>query len=130
MVQVPPPPPPPVVSSSPQPNSPLLQDKVLLSLAQSVSPAPKKRFETYILVVVAFVPVALLNVKFCSVEEPVTRRLESEVRPPVAVRVPVKLAAEEMVWPLISPEVIVPEEIMFPVLSRVENRFVLEAVSE
>ena len=36
-------------------------------------------------------------VKFWRVEEPVRRRFERVVRPAVAVRVPVKLAAEEMV---------------------------------
>ena len=49
------------------------------------------------LVVVAWVPVALTKVKFCRVEEPVRRRVERVVSPPVAVRVPVKLAAEEIV---------------------------------
>ena len=54
-------------------------------------------------VVVALVVVAFNPVKFWRVEEPVTRRFESEVRPPVAVRVvlmatlPVKLAAEVIV---------------------------------
>ena len=47
--------------------------------------------------VVAVVVVAFTPVKFWSVEEPVTRRFESEVRPPVAVRVPVKLAVEDIV---------------------------------
>ena len=49
------------------------------------------------LVVVAWVPVAFRKVKFCRVEEPVSRRFERVVRPPVAVRVPVKLEALEMV---------------------------------
>ena len=49
------------------------------------------------LVVVAEVPVAFIKVKFCRVEEPVSKRFERVVSPPVAVRVPVKLAAEEMV---------------------------------
>ena len=49
------------------------------------------------LVVVAEVPVAFTKVKFWRVVDPERRRLESEVRPPVAVRVPVKFAAEEMV---------------------------------
>ena len=48
-------------------------------------------------VVVALVPVALTKVKFCKVVEPLSNKLESEVKPPVAVRVPVKLAAEEIV---------------------------------
>mgnify|MGYP001570348555 CR=1 FL=1 len=49
------------------------------------------------LVVVALVEVLLSAVKFWRVVEPESNRLESEVRPPVAVKVPVKLAAEEMV---------------------------------
>ena len=49
------------------------------------------------LVVVALVEVELRAVKLRRVEEPLIRRLEREVRPPVAVRVPVKLAAELMV---------------------------------
>ena len=61
------------------------------------------------LVVVAEVPVALTKVKFWRVEEPVRRRFERVVRPPVAVRVPVKLAADEMVWELYVPPVIAPE---------------------
>jgi hypothetical protein len=54
-------------------------------------------------VVVAFVPVAFCEVKSRRVVEPERRRFESEVKPPVAVRVvpiarePVKLAAEEIV---------------------------------
>jgi len=74
------------------------------------------------LVVVAFVVVELSPVKFWRVEEPVTRRFESVERPPVAVRVvptlrePVRLAALEIVWPLMRPEVMVPEPIeKFPV---------------
>ena len=76
------------------------------------------------LVVVAFVEVELREVKFWKVLEPVTRRFESEVKPPVAVSVPVKFAAEEMVWPFTVPEV------MLPVLREVEKRFVEEAVVE
>lgn len=49
------------------------------------------------LVVVAEVPVAFEKVKFWRVVEPDRRRFESEVRPAVAVKVPVKLAADEMV---------------------------------
>ena len=48
-------------------------------------------------VVVAFVEVLFTAVKFWRVVLPVTRRFESVVRPAVAVRVPVKLAADEMV---------------------------------
>jgi len=48
-------------------------------------------------VVVAEVPVALRKVKFWRVEEPVVKRLERVVKPPVALRVPVKLAADDMV---------------------------------
>jgi hypothetical protein len=52
---------------------------------------------------VAEVVVARRAVKFCRVDEPERRRFDSEVRPPVAVRVvpiarePVKLAADEIV---------------------------------
>ncbi|MBX4200194.1 hypothetical protein KW790_01925 [Candidatus Parcubacteria bacterium] len=56
-------------------------------------------------------------VKLKSVEEPERRRFERLVRPPVAVRVPVKLAAADIVWPF-----------MRPVVSTVEKRLVLEAV--
>ena len=60
-------------------------------------------FEAYMLVEVAFVVVAFQPVKFWRVEEPVSRRFERDVRPPVAVRVvpiardPVRFAADEMV---------------------------------
>ena len=59
--------------------------------------------ETAKLVVVALVPVAVRKVKFWRVVEPLRRRFESDVRPPVAVSVvpiardPVKFAAEEIV---------------------------------
>jgi hypothetical protein len=43
------------------------------------------------LVVVAEVPVALTKVKFWRVEEPVNRRFERVVRPPLNVLVPVKV---------------------------------------
>ena len=49
------------------------------------------------LVVVALVPVAFVKVRSWRVDEPVRRRFESVVRPAVAVSVPVKLAAEEIV---------------------------------
>ena len=79
-------------------------------------PLVKKRFvvEAVVekkLVVVALVPVALTKVKFCNVDEPVTKRLDKVERPPVAVKVvprvrePVRFAVEESVWPLIRPEV-------------------------
>ena len=48
--------------------------------------------------------------------------VEREVRPERTERVPVKLAAEEIVWLLIKPEV------MAPVFSEVEKRLVLDAV--
>ena len=48
-------------------------------------------------VVVALVVVALIPVKFCSVVDPVRRRLERVVRPAVAVMVPVKLEAVPIV---------------------------------
>jgi hypothetical protein len=87
------------------------------------------------LVVVALVPVALIKVKFWSVDDPVTSKFESVVKPPVAVMVPVKLAAEEMVWLLIAPDVMAPvvrepDEDILPVLSEVEKRLVEEAVVE
>jgi hypothetical protein len=77
-------------------------------------------------VVVALVEVELRAVKLSSVEEPERRRFESEVRPPVAVTVPVKLAAEEIVWPLIKPEVIAPR-VALPTLRAVAKRLVDEA---
>jgi len=80
------------------------------------TPEVKKRFvvEALVakkLVVVAEVPVAFRKVKFWRVDEPVRRRFERVVSPAVAVRVPVKLAAEEMVWELMSPEVKAPETV-------------------
>jgi hypothetical protein len=74
------------------------------------------------LVEVALVEVELIAVKFWRVDEPLTKRLERVAKPPVAVRVPVKLAALEIVWPLILPEVIK------PVLRAVEKRLVEEAL--
>jgi hypothetical protein len=74
------------------------------------------------LVEVALVEVELRAVKFWRVDEPVTRRLERVVRPLVTLRVPVRLAALEIVWPFIVPEV------MLPVLREVEKRLVEEAV--
>jgi hypothetical protein len=79
------------------------------------------------LVVVAEVPVALRKVKFWRVLEPVRRRFESVVNPPVAVRVPVKLAVDEIVWPLIKPEVMAPR-VEFPAVKVVVKRLVDEAV--
>ena len=49
------------------------------------------------LVLVALVDVEFKAVKFCKVVEPESNRLDSEVSPPVTVKVPVRLAAEEMV---------------------------------
>ena len=65
--------------------------------------------------------------------EPERSRLERVVSPPVAVTVPVKLAAELIVWPLIKPEVMAPVvraplEVMLPVVKLVEKRLVEEAV--
>jgi len=79
------------------------------------------------LVVVAFVEVELRAVKFCRVEDPESKRFERVVRPPVAVTVPVKLAADEIVWPLIKPEVIAPS-VEFPAVRAVAKRLVEEAV--
>ncbi len=93
----------------------------------SQAPVAKKRLvvEAVVakkLVVVAEVEVELIAVKFCRVVEPVSNRLERVVRPPVAVIVPVKLDALDIVCPLIGPAVRVP---MLPV---VEKRFVEDAV--
>jgi hypothetical protein len=74
-------------------------------------------------VVVALVVVLFRPVKFWRVEEPFTWTLERVVRPPVAVTVPVKLVAAEIVWPLIVPEVVT-----LPVLREVAKRLVEEAV--
>lgn len=56
-----------------------------------------ERFVVKKLVVVADVEVEVSAVKSRSVVEPERSRLESEVSPAVAVNVPVKLAAEEIV---------------------------------
>jgi hypothetical protein len=84
------------------------------------------------LVVVAAELVERSAVKFCKVEEPVTRRLERVVSPPVAVTVPVKLAALEIVWPFTAPEVMVPVVMLpkmeLPAVSAVAKRLVEEAV--
>jgi hypothetical protein len=55
------------------------------------------------------------------------------VSPPVAVSVPVKFAVDEIVWPLIKPEVMAPVvraplEVMLPVVKLEEKRLVDEAV--
>jgi hypothetical protein len=78
-------------------------------------------------VVVAAVPVAFTKVKFWKVLEPVSKRFERVVSPPVAVSVPVKLAVDEMVWPFTKPEVMAPR-VEFPALRAVAKRFVEEAV--
>ena len=56
-------------------------------------------------------------------------RLASVVTPLATLRVPVKLAAEEMVCELTNPEVIAPR-VALPVLRAVANRLVEEAVVE
>jgi len=61
------------------------------------------------------------------VDEPLTNRLERVVNPPLAVRVPVKLAVLDIVCPFISPEVIGPA-VRVPMLPDVANRFVEDAV--
>lgn len=81
------------------------------------------------LVVVALVPVALMKVKFCKVEEPVTKRFERVESPRVAVRVPVKLAAELIVWLFMRPEVIGPA-VNVPMFPKVANKLVEEALVE
>ena len=65
-------------------------------------PVAMKRFVVLAVVAkkfveVLFVVVEFTAVKFCKVLDPVRSKLESVVSPAVAVRVPVKLAAEEMV---------------------------------
>jgi hypothetical protein len=76
-------------------------------------------------------PVVLLPI----VEEAFTLRLERVVSPPVAVRVvpmvtvPVKFAVEEIVWPLIKPEVMVPA-VREPIVPLFEKRFVVDALVE
>ena len=54
--------------------------------------------------------------------EPFTSKLERLVKPPRAVRVPVKLAADEIVWPFIKPDVTTPR------FEFVEKRLVEDAV--
>ena len=56
-------------------------------------------------------------------------KVERVVRPFETVRVPVKLAAEEMVWELMRPEVIGPR-VAAPAFRAVAKRFVEEAVVE
>jgi hypothetical protein len=58
-----------------------------------------------------------------------SKRLERVVSPALTFKVPVKLAAEEIVWPLIKPELIVPA-VSAPMLPFVEKRLVVEAVVE
>ena len=91
---------------------------------------------------VALVEVEFSPVKLSKVEEPERSKLESEVKPPVAVKVPVKLAALEMVWPFTRPDVMVFEprfkaplevmapDVMRPVVRAVEKRLVELAVVE
>ena len=87
------------------------------------------------LVVVACEVVARRAVKFWRVVEPESNRFESEVSPPVAVNVvptatePVKLAADDIVWPLMRPEVMVPA-VKLLIVPLVEKRFVLDAEVE
>ena len=68
-------------------------------------PLVEVKFVANRLVEVALVVVALTPVKFCRVDDPVSSRLERVVRPPVAVRVPVKLAVDEIFCPFTRPEV-------------------------
>jgi hypothetical protein len=101
----------------------------------ALSAVVEARVETKRLVVVAFVPVAFVKVKSCKVDEPLSRRLEKFERPPVAVSVvptvrdPVRLAADDMVCPLINPEVTV-ERVAAPRFAFVEKRLVEDAVVE
>ena len=66
------------------------------------------RVDVYMDVDVALVVVEFNAVKFCSVVEPVARRFDSVVSPPVAVNVPVNDADDDIVCPLIRPDVIGP----------------------
>ena len=81
--------------------------------------------------------------KFWRVDDPLRRRFESEVSPPVAVRVvptarePVKLAAEVMVCPFTRPEVMVfeprfkaPDEVIAPRVEIPAVRFVVKRLVE
>lgn len=79
------------------------------------------------LVEVALVVVLFTPVKFWRVVEPFNCKFDSVVRPAVAVSVPVKLAAELMVWPLTRPEVRGPT-VSAPPVAVVKNRLVEEAV--
>ena len=79
--------------------------------------------------VVAWLVVALRAVKFWRVVEPERRRLESVVKPLVTSKVPVRLAAEDIVCPFIRPDVMGPA-VRVPMLQLVEKRLVLEAVVE
>jgi hypothetical protein len=102
---------------------------------EALTSEPEAIDETVRLVVVALVVVALIPVKFCRVDEPVTRRFESVERPPVAVKVvptasePVKLAVEEMVCPLMRPDVMRPR-VELPAFRVVAKRLVEDAVVE
>lgn len=71
-------------------------------VVRHVSPV-RQNVVTARVVEVAFVVVALTPVKFCRVVEPFNSKLERLVRPLIAVRVPVKLAALDMVCPFIKP---------------------------
>jgi hypothetical protein len=90
-------------------------------------PGPVRLFVKLRFVALTLVPVALTKVRFWRVDEPVRRRLERVERPPVTLSVPVKLAAELIVWPLTRPEVIGPA-VSVPMLPLVEKRLVEEAV--
>jgi len=76
------------------------------------------------LVEVLLVEVEFKRVMFWKVDEALRRRFERLVRPAVAVRVPVKLAVLEIVWPLMRPEVRVPR------LAVVAKRLVLKKLVE
>ena len=78
-------------------------------------------------VVVALEVVLLTPVKFWKVEEPLESRLPKVPRVET-VSEPVKLAALEIVWPLIKPEVVMVLAVKLPMLPLVEKRLVEEAV--
>src|SRR4051812_31400031 len=69
------------------------------------SPARQNEVRAARVVEVAFVVVAFTPVKFWRVVEPVWSALPTVRRPLVILTVPVKLAEEEIVCPLMSPEV-------------------------
>jgi hypothetical protein len=106
------------------PDPPKLETIAVFVVKSVITPVAAKKF-----VVVAFVVVECVAVNLWSVEDPVSNRFESVVSPAVAVRVPVKLAADEMVWPFMRPEVIGPT-VSCPSVARFARISVVEAMPE